>query len=84
MSLYMFSLWSPCDFVLIASSSTVLLIMQNVKTVSAEKARECHKFRNIKQKLHKTIAAIWYKKTCRETQYQQNSAGGRKQHKITR
>jgi hypothetical protein len=38
----------------------------NVKIVSAEEARECHKFRNIKQK------------------YQQNSAGGRNQHKITR
>jgi hypothetical protein len=43
---------------------------------SAEQAKECHKFRNIKQKLRKTIAAIWY--------VQQNSAGGRNQHKITR
>jgi hypothetical protein len=28
----------------------------NVKFASAEQARQCHRFRNIKQKLHKTIA----------------------------
>jgi hypothetical protein len=43
----------------------------NVKAVGAEPARECYKFWNIKQKLHKTIAAIWYNKTCREKKHKE-------------
>jgi hypothetical protein len=44
----------------------------NVKCVNAEQAGGIYKFRNIKQKLHKTIAAIWYNKTCREKNIKPN------------
>jgi hypothetical protein len=44
----------------------------NVKIVNAEQARECHRFRNIKQKLHKTIAARWFNETCRERNIKPN------------
>jgi hypothetical protein len=38
----------------------------NLKFINAEQARDIHMYKNIKQKLHKTIAAIWFNKTCRE------------------
>jgi hypothetical protein len=54
---------------LVGFYSVLPLMMQgatNVKFVNAEQAGGIYKFKNIKQKLHKTIAAIWYNKTCRE------------------
>jgi hypothetical protein len=38
----------------------------NLKFISAKQAKEIYKYKNIKQKLHKTTAAIWFNKTCRE------------------
>jgi hypothetical protein len=32
----------------------------------AKQAKDTYNYRNIKQKLHKTTAAIWFNKTCRE------------------
>jgi hypothetical protein len=38
----------------------------NLKFSSAKQAKEVYEYKNIKQKLHKTTAAIWFNKTCRE------------------
>jgi len=36
----------------------------NVKFINAKQAKEVYQYRNIKRKLYKTNAAIWYNKTC--------------------
>jgi hypothetical protein len=33
----------------------------NLKFISAKQAKEVYEYKNIKQKLHKTTAAIWFK-----------------------
>jgi hypothetical protein len=38
----------------------------NLKFISAKQAKEVYEYKNIKQKLHKTTAAIWFNKTCRD------------------
>jgi len=38
---------------------------QNVKFCSAKQATQIHKYKNIKAKLYKNNAAIWYNNTCR-------------------
>jgi hypothetical protein len=38
---------------------------ENLKFGHAKQAREIYAFRNTKRKLLKTIAAIWFNKTCR-------------------
>jgi len=38
----------------------------NVKLVTAKQAKQTYQYRDIKEKLYKTIAAMWYNKTCRE------------------
>jgi hypothetical protein len=38
----------------------------NLKFANAKQAKETYEYRNIKQKLHKTTAAIWFNKTYRE------------------
>ena len=40
----------------------------NVKFANAKQAKETYQYRNIKEKLFKTNAAIWYNKICREKQ----------------
>jgi hypothetical protein len=40
----------------------------NVKFTNARQAKETYQYRNIKEKLYKTNAAIWYNKICREKQ----------------
>ena len=40
--------------------------MNNLKFVNAKQARNIYEYSNIKRRLHKTIAAIWFNKTCRE------------------
>jgi hypothetical protein len=37
----------------------------NVKIVKAQKARPIYEYRNIKEKLHKTNASIWFNKICK-------------------
>ena len=37
----------------------------NIKLINAQQAKETHKYENIKIKLYKCIAAIWYNKTCK-------------------
>jgi ribosomal protein L37AE/L43A len=39
---------------------------KNVKLVKNKQAKETYQYRNIKEKLHKTNAAIWYNKICRK------------------
>ena len=36
----------------------------NLKFINAKQAGDIYVYKNIKQKLHKTIAAIWFNKTC--------------------
>ena len=38
----------------------------NLKFANAKQAREVYEYKNTKQKLHRTIAAIWYNKSCRD------------------
>jgi hypothetical protein len=40
----------------------------NAKYINAKQAKETYQYRNIKGKLYKTNAAIWYNKICREKQ----------------
>jgi len=44
---------------------------QNVKFFSAKQATQIYKFKNIKTKLYKNNAAIWYNNTCRLRVYSQ-------------
>ena len=44
----------------------------NVKFVNAKQAKETYQYRNAKEKLCKTNAAIWYNKICREKQLTPN------------
>jgi hypothetical protein len=39
---------------------------ENVKFVNAQQAKQIHQYNNIKEKLYKTNAAIWYNKTYRQ------------------
>jgi hypothetical protein len=45
---------------------------QNIKFITAQKARQIYKYKNIKEKLHKTNAAIWFNKTCKHKQLTPN------------
>jgi hypothetical protein len=38
----------------------------NIKSVNAKQAKETYTYKNIKRKLYKINAAIWYNKTCRK------------------
>jgi hypothetical protein len=40
----------------------------NVKFTIARQAKEVYQYKNIKEKLHRTNAAIWYIKSCRQLQ----------------
>jgi hypothetical protein len=44
----------------------------NVKFVNAKQAKVTYQYRNIREKLYKTNAAIWYNKICREKQLTTN------------
>jgi len=44
----------------------------NVKFIDAKKSKETYQYRNIKETLYKTNAAIWYNKICREKQLAPN------------
>jgi hypothetical protein len=48
----------------------------NIKFVNAKQAKEIYTYKNIKRKLYKINAAIWYNKTCnrRQTQIQKLEA----------
>jgi hypothetical protein len=41
---------------------------QNIKFCTAKQAKQIYKYKNIKTKLYKNNAAIWYNKTCRMKQ----------------
>jgi len=38
---------------------------RTIKFGNAKQAKQTHQYKNIKTKLYKTNAAIWYNKTCR-------------------
>jgi hypothetical protein len=38
---------------------------QNIKFTNAQQAQPIYKYRNTKEKLHKTNAAIWFSKACK-------------------
>jgi len=46
---------------------TIMHGTMNVKFIKAKQAKELYRYRNIKRKLYKTNAAIWYNKTCRKS-----------------
>jgi len=39
--------------------------MNNSKIVNAQRAKDIHHYKTIKQKVNKTIASIWCSKICR-------------------
>ena len=41
---------------------------QTIKFCNAKQAKQTHQYKNIKTKLYKNKAAIWYNKTCRMKQ----------------
>ena len=38
----------------------------HMQFINAKQAGEVYEYKNTKQKLHRTIAAIWYNKSCRD------------------
>ena len=44
----------------------------NVKFINAQQAKQTYKYKNIKEKLYKNNAAIWYNKSCRQKQLTPN------------
>jgi hypothetical protein len=42
----------------------------NIKCVNAKQAKEIYTYKNIKRKLYKINAAIWYNITCRDKHLQ--------------
>ena len=44
----------------------------NVKFIDAKQAKESYQYKNIKRKLYKANAAIWYNKVCRQKQLTSN------------
>ena len=38
----------------------------NIKFISAQQTKQTYKHKNIKEKLYKCKAAIWYNKSCRQ------------------
>jgi hypothetical protein len=56
----------------------------NIKFANAKQAKEIYTYKNIKQKLYKINAVIWYNKTCREKHlesFSQDSGADRHQHR---
>jgi hypothetical protein len=45
---------------------------QNIKFVSAQQAKQIYQYRNTKEKLHKTNAAVWFNKACKYKQLTPN------------
>jgi hypothetical protein len=41
---------------------------KNVKFINTQQAKQIYQYKNIKEKLYKTNAAIWYNTTCRQKQ----------------
>jgi hypothetical protein len=39
--------------------------MNNIKFIKARQAKEIYQYKNTKEKLHNTNAAIWYNKICK-------------------
>jgi len=44
----------------------------NIKFIKAKQAKGIHLYKNIKRKLYRTNAAVWYNKTCRDKQLTPN------------
>jgi len=41
---------------------------QNIKFVSSQQAKQVQRYKNIKEKLYKSSASIWYNWACRHKQ----------------
>jgi len=46
--------------------------MKNLKFINAKQAKNAYEYKNTKRKLYRTIAAIWFNKTCREKEIKPN------------
>jgi len=55
-----------------ATSHITMHGSMNIKFINAKQATEIHAYKNIKRKLYKTNAAIWFNKTCRVKQLTPN------------
>ena len=44
----------------------ILQYVNDIKLIDAQQAEGIHNYKNIKEKLYKYKAAIWYNKTCRQ------------------
>jgi hypothetical protein len=44
----------------------------SIKFINAKQATEIHAYKNIKRKLYKTNAAIWFNKSCRDKELTPN------------
>ena len=47
--------------------------MENTKFVNVQQAKQIYHFKNIKERLYKTNASIWYNKTRRQLQLTPNN-----------
>ena len=45
---------------------------KNIKFTNAQQTKQIYQYKNIKEKLYKTNAAIWYNKTFRQKQFTSN------------
>ena len=59
-----------------ATSHITMHGSMNIKFINAKQATEIHAYKNIKRKLYKTNAAIWFNKTCRVKQLTPKNTGG--------
>jgi hypothetical protein len=46
--------------------------MRNQKFINAKQATDVYEYSNTKRRLHRTVAAIWFNKTCREKEIEPN------------
>jgi len=61
-----------CILLVIATSHTTMHGSMHIKFINAKQATEIHAYKNIKRKLYKTNAAVWFNKTWRVKQLTPN------------
>ena len=51
---------------------------KNVKFANAQQAKQIYQYKNVKEKLYETYAAMWYNRTCRQRKLSQTIYQSRK------
>ena len=54
-----------CHLLVLSSPTLMMHGHTNLKLASAKQANEIFDFKNLKRRLHKTTAAVWFNKSCR-------------------